>query len=551
MSAGIHTVHVRVNDAATGQPTPCRIRFTGPDGTYYAPFGRQVEFANGWNEDLGGNLFLERRVKGEDGKNTVDARKYAFIDGTCEISVPGGAIRVEVHKGPEYKPIFQEINQPFGKMALRLTLERWIDLRAQGWYSGDTRCYGLAPHAALLEGAAEDLAVVNLLALEVDLVGHHYQSGWEPTERAEYPAIPNLHAFSGQRPALEMPGTLVVVNTQNYHGWIGELYGWPGALGQLSLLNCHRVVYPLRFGSYLRPVGDSYEQHERHGWDNWTLSSWCDQCHRKGGLVIWSGSEWRSEHAQSLCGETLADLILGQVDAYEVSRLGLGTPFTNWYHVLNCGLRVPLVGACDKQSNSEPLGLVRTYARLKDGETFTYGNWIEAIRAGRTFVTLGPLLSFTVNEEEPGSEVRLSGPESVRVRADARSLEPFDRLELLLNGEVVKIAPCSGTPAVAVLDAEIPIQEPGWVAVRCCWEESPFCSSRLPYAAHTSAIYLEMEGWPACPNAASAALLDNGLARMLEWVQSEAHCETDPQRENLAAIFREARAKLAQRVKRR
>ena len=33
MSTKYHTVHVRVNDAATGQPTPVRIRFTGPDGT--------------------------------------------------------------------------------------------------------------------------------------------------------------------------------------------------------------------------------------------------------------------------------------------------------------------------------------------------------------------------------------------------------------------------------------------------------------------------------------------------------------------------------------
>ncbi len=544
----MHTVHVRVNDAATGQPTPCRVRFTGPDGMYYAPFGRQVEFANGWNEDLGGNLFLERRVKGQDGKNTTDARKYAFIDGTCEISLPGGVIRVEVHKGPEYKPIFQEINQPLGKMALRLTLERWIDLRAQGWYSGDTRCHWLTPYPALLEGAAEDLAVVNLLALEMDLVGHHHQSGQGSGKRAEYPAIPNLLAFSGQRPALEMPGTMVVVNTQNHHGRIGELYGWPGALGQLSLLNCHRIVYPLRFGSYLRPVGDSYEQHERLGWDNWTLASWCDQCHRKGGLVIWSGSEWRSEDARSLCGETLADLILGRVDAYEVSRSGLGTPFTNWYHLLNCGLRVPLVGACDKQSNSEPLGLVRTYARLGEGDAFSYGNWIEAIRAGRTFVTLGPLLTFTVNGQEPGSVIQLSGPGNVRVRVEARGLEPFESLEVLANGEVAKSIPCSGTPAAASLDDDVRVQEPGWIAVRCRWKESPFVSCRLPHAAHSSPVYTLIAGRSVRPKAASVAVLDNGLGRMQEWVQSEARCETDQQRENLIEIFREAREELAKRV---
>ena len=39
------TVHIRVNDEATGRPTPVRLGVTGPDGTYYAPFGRVAEFA--------------------------------------------------------------------------------------------------------------------------------------------------------------------------------------------------------------------------------------------------------------------------------------------------------------------------------------------------------------------------------------------------------------------------------------------------------------------------------------------------------------------------
>ena len=42
MTEALHTVHVRVNDAATGQPTPVRIQFTDENGTYYAPFGRLI-----------------------------------------------------------------------------------------------------------------------------------------------------------------------------------------------------------------------------------------------------------------------------------------------------------------------------------------------------------------------------------------------------------------------------------------------------------------------------------------------------------------------------
>ena len=46
----------------------------------------------------------------------------------------------------------------------------------------------------------------------------------------------------------------------------------------------------------------------------------------------------------------------------------------------------------ETESNRVLLGSPRTYARLQAGQEFTYKAWIEAVRAGRTFVTNGPLL---------------------------------------------------------------------------------------------------------------------------------------------------------------
>jgi hypothetical protein len=88
----MQTVHVRVNDAATGRPTPCRLRITGPDGTYYAPFGRLAEFATNMGVDVGGNVLIEHEA-------------HAYIDGTCEVSLPPGRLTVTVSKGPEYIPL--------------------------------------------------------------------------------------------------------------------------------------------------------------------------------------------------------------------------------------------------------------------------------------------------------------------------------------------------------------------------------------------------------------------------------------------------------------
>src|SRR5947209_17268875 len=112
----LQTVHLRVNDAATGQPTPVRLRVTGPDGTYYPPFGHSADFAIGRGEDVGGNVM-------------VGTERWAFIDGTCEIALPPGAITVEARKGPEYRPLRETVQLPAGKLALRFAVERHCDWR--------------------------------------------------------------------------------------------------------------------------------------------------------------------------------------------------------------------------------------------------------------------------------------------------------------------------------------------------------------------------------------------------------------------------------------
>jgi hypothetical protein len=490
------TVHVRVNDFGTGRPTPVLIRFTGPDDTSYAPFGRLTEFATGRGEDVGGNVLF-----GDQG--------YACIDGNCEVRLPVGPIRVMAFKGPHYRPVAQEFVLGPGKMALRLSITRWADLAEEGWYSGDTQAFFLSPHAALLEAACQDVNVVNLLALEV-------RSSGRP------PALPNLLAFSGQLPALETAGRLVAVNTLNEHP----------VLGQLALLNCHRIVYPLRFGS-------------PQGFDDWMLADWCDQCHRKGGLVVaadfFRGERWKR-------GEIIADLLLKKVDALDVTGswdTGPGSPtelLQPWYHLLNCGLRVPLVGGSGKDSNASLLGSTRTWAQLGPGEELTYKGWIEAVRAGRTFVSTWALLKFTVNGRGPGTVLDVpAGIRTVHVRAEVSGLGRFDKLEVLVNGLVAaeQDAVLPGpSPNWMVLEADIPIEQSGWLAARC---------GGLPLA-HTSPVYVHLEGRPLRPEPTALAFVQRHLEEMLQWVDREARVENDQQRQRLAGVFQSAQEALAKKI---
>lgn len=488
------TVHVRVSEAATRQPTPVRIRLVDSSGVCRMPFGRLAEFAIGPGEDVGGQV----RLGGD---------SFAYIDGACEVRLPPGPVRVQVHKGPEYLPLDREVVLGPGKISLRLEVERWFDPHAQGWYSGDCRAHELSPHAARLEGAAEGLDVINLLARE-------------RASQAGHPAaFVNLLAFSGTQPTLE-GAPCVVVNTCNTHP----------VLGTLALLNSHRPVYPLRFGA-------------PDGLDDWSISDWCDQCHRKKGLVVWPDEpRFTAEHPQ---GEALAALLLGKVDTVEICHLDSPQSKTldDWYRLLACGLRLPLAGASGKDCNAVALGAVRAYARLEPDQEFSYGAWIEALRAGRTFVTDGPFLSLSVDEHGPGSV--LSVPEegrTVRVRAEARSATPFERLELLHNGAVVAGREADGERPTATIERELRIDAAGWLAAHCLGGEN---GSRV--RAHTSPVYLQIEGRPSRPSAENVAPLLAVLDATLAWVHRDARCANEHQREQLAQTLQTARQELLRR----
>jgi IS605 OrfB family transposase len=79
-------------------------------------------------------------------------------------------------------------------------------------------------------------------------------------------------------------------------------------------------------------------------------------------------------------------------------------------------------------SSDVPVGLYRTYARISDDQPFNYDAWCAAVRAGRTFLSGGPLLHFTVNGAEIGDTLRLPGNGgTIEVEATAESIFPIHR----------------------------------------------------------------------------------------------------------------------------
>lgn len=496
-------VHLRITDAGTGRPTPARLRITGPDGAVYFPFGSHHEFPLGRNEDVGGQV-------------RAGADVWCYVDGGCEIRLPAGVpLRVRVLKGPEYLPHDQPVTLGPGQMAMRFSLTRWTDRRAEGWFSGDVRSHFLPPHAALLEAGAEDVAIAHLLACETMVPG---QDGHL------YPSVPHLSAFSGQRPALQTDSTLVAVNTLNIHP----------VLGKVGLLHSHRVVFPITFG------GGEYP-------DDWSVCDWCDQCHRKNGLTVWADPFDGS--AGTPGGEALVALVLGKIDAFEYDGRPRKHPvLPGYYLLLNAGFLVPLVGGSGKDSNRLVLGSPRTYARLPDGEPLTTAGWADAVRAGRCFASNGPLLRFTVDGRGPGEAVEVSDPgAAVRVTAVAESVSAFDRLEVVADGLVIRSVPAALDEGrwSATLNFDHTPGRSGWLAARAVGETPALLNPDQSAFAHTAPVAVRVAGAEPVSREPYFRPLRRAVEQTRDWVELHGIFADEKWKRHLLGLCDAAVARLA------
>src|SRR4029450_8236466 len=101
------------------------------------------------------------------------------------------------------------------------------------------------------------------------------------------------------------------------------------------------------------------------------------------------------------------------------------------------------------------------YAYL--GSNFTASEWLDSIRAGRTFFTHGPLLEFRINQSTLGETLQLP-PEGGTVRLEAKvwSTVPLTKILIYHNGKVWKELPPNSDGTSAQFQQEAVVSESGW-----------------------------------------------------------------------------------------
>jgi len=361
-----------------------------------------------------------------------------------------------------------------GSREVTIEIERVLEWRGKGWVTADTHVHFLSPNSALLEGEAEGVNIVNLLAS---------QWGELMTNMGDFDGKTTL----GSRKAGGSGEYMVRVGTENRQHVMGHisLLGYEGGM-----------ITPMTTGGIDESaIGDPIEV---------LLTEWALQCKKQHGIVI-------LPHFPNPRLENAAAIVSNGIDGVEMTSWGdlySGIdPYslTDWYRYLNCGYFIAAVGGTDKMSADTAVGTVRTYARIPDGQEFTYEAWKDSIRRGNTFVTYGPLVSFAVDGNQAGSRIDMStGGGTVDVSWEVASVTlPMTRVELIVNGEVRESATVSPWSGKGNWSVKIPASS--WIAIMV---RGQYPDKTEIIGAHTSPVMVRVSNTPMLAAADGLTILE-------------------------------------------
>lgn len=438
---------LQISDSDAKTPVTARVSLRDSEGKYYAPKSSIYRM-------------LARGME-----------MHFYSETHTELELPAGTFTLKVSRGPEYKTSTQTITVQAGKSnSAAVVLERWTNQRARNWYSGESHIhanYGYGewyntPKTMLAQSAGEDLNVSNFMVANSDSDG-----------------VFDREFFRGQPDPLSRPQTILYWN-EEFRSTI-----W----GHLTVLNLKHLVEPIFTGF----------ANTTHPHDHPTNADIADLVHDQHGHVNYThpAHNVKDPYLSAYSAKALPlDVALGKVDSIDVMGSNHEANMQVWYRLLNCGFHVPASAGTDcflNRVRSRLPGQVRAYVYVED--EFSYQRWIDGLRAGRSFVTDGPMLDFKVNEQLPGSTLSLKEPRELTVDAHVSSQYPLQQFEIVANGEVVHTQLLDKTATEFTFQVDVPAKQTGWLAIRVRGIAPPDQPTGTLFA-HSGPIYIELEGSP-------------------------------------------------------
>lgn len=431
-------VRIRVRDH-DGSPTAAHFTFVDRGGRVHPSQPKRVA----------PDLFFQRQIYRADGGVVL---------------LPPGAITVSYGRGPEYRIKSRQLAVPeSGEGTLDVQLERWIDPKAYGYYSGDHHIHaagcahyteptqGVRPEEMFLQTKGEGLNVGCVLT-------------WGPCYDFQ-------RRFFEPRPSGLSEAFTVLKYDVEVSGFGSQ------ALGHVCLLNLRDQTYPGSEGTATK------------GWPTWTtpVLRWAKEqgavtgyAHSGSGLEIdpkaasdrlltaldkntdetltlaesdagllplefakadldhdklLTRSELEAAHERA--ADSLPNFAIPEMNGVGAMEIVVSAPqgvcdfisamdtpriseWNCWYHLLNSGFPLKVSGETDFPCMSGTrVGQGRVYVHLGAVERVDFAAWCAGLAAGRSYVSDGyaHALTFRVGGREPGDRLELDSPSTVKVQA--------------------------------------------------------------------------------------------------------------------------------------
>lgn len=456
-------------DADTGAILPARLcvqRLDDPQQPWFFatsvnPQGAAVPY----NKQVAGTASVERHV--------------ALSADPFQVQLPPGRYRATAMRGKEYLPAIQEFSVPADQpVDLQLKLQRYVRMSEHGWYSGDVHLHRpMAEVPALL--LAEDL--------NLGFPMNYWVRDSQEIPAASGPAL-------APDPVFVSPQHVILPMNTEYE--IFSVAGKRQTQGAVFVLN-HQEPLKLSAPPVSAVAAEARRQGalldiDKHSWE-WSLMiipimnvDLFELANNHHWQTAFGFPKWTLNNAP---------------DWPEIERTDAGFTELGWtefgmrtyYALLNCGFRLRVSAGTGSGVHPVAPGHGRVYVHV--GQQFSPESWLKHLNAGHSFVTTGPLLDLRFNDQLPGTAwTTTQAAESMRVAGVILSQHPLQRLELVKNGVVERLAvqseqvsSGSGFYWKTTVEHAFDMSASGWLAVRV-FEETP--GGKVSFA-HSNPIFLD------------------------------------------------------------
>ena len=383
---------------------------------------------------------------------------YVIVEPTV-VRLPHSRVVIDAVSGLETETARVEIDLAVSdKAEATISLTRFSDVAAHGWRSGNTHL-----HLMNMTRAEADRYLRTVpRGDDLELVFLSYLRRIE----AEAGYISNEYT-SKDLDALDSPLLRFGNGEEHRHNFTKHGEGY----GHVMLLNIEELIRPVSIGPGIM----------KSGTDGPPLARGIRRAASDGATIVWCHNDYGLED--------VPNWLAGTLDAQNIFDGSTSRDYRpSFYRYMNIGLRVPFSTGTD--------WFIYDFSRVyvATDEPLSVQTWLARLAAGRTFISNGPLMEFTVDGHDVGEVIDVDTAGNLPLRGRVTGRHDFERIEVVHNGEVVESV---GSRAVgghfeATIETTLAFDEPGWVALRVDSENTNELGGQL--FGHTSAIYVNIAG---------------------------------------------------------